>query len=84
MSLVANFRKSIHSRSALSSEPGLGPAPSIPQRLRAKSANGTRMAILEIDLRLYSLCLTLLRDTAYSFVEGIFHPCADGPGVARG
>jgi len=28
-------------------------------------------------------CLTLLRDTAYSFGEGIFAPCADRIAVAR-
>ena len=30
-----------------------------------------------------SCCLTLLRDTAYSFGEGIFALCADRFGVAR-
>jgi hypothetical protein len=63
MSLVANFRKSIHSRSALSSEPGLGLLPQFLNALRAKSANGTRMAILEIGLRLYSALFPLF-DTA--------------------
>jgi hypothetical protein len=31
----------------------------------------------------YSRCLTLPRDTAYSFGEGIFASCADRIGVAR-
>ena len=89
MSLLANFRKS----HALAIRPLDGAllgafSPHSPKAGAPNRPGGTRMAILEIDLvssiPLYSHCLTLLGDTAYSFVEGIFRPCADRTGVARG
>jgi hypothetical protein len=59
--------------------------PAFLKRLRAKAARRQPgWPSWRQICRIYSHCLTLLGDTAYSFVEGIFRPCADRTGVACG